>query len=224
MLNPYSGCSPPSDWAAGPGTNARADGNTAGCRPPRRTPGKTASADWLATRVIPSSCGTSGSRRRCATWVNLRASHNNPCIKASAFPPRQQSVVGSGEPMRQGRRPPFAPILLMQPDPERGAACVRIKPLPDDLNGDCLATALELQCPGHRLVNRACARRLRVFHYPPITSQTVASSHLHGFSLGVCRIWAKSDRLLTRFLTQAFRDARRTVYDHGISSRRALRC
>jgi hypothetical protein len=32
----------------------------------------------------------------------------------------------------------------------------------------------------HRLVNRACARRLRCFHIPPINSRSVASFQLHG--------------------------------------------
>ena len=63
--------------------------------------------------------------------------------------------------------------------PEHGAARVRGKLLIGEADGDCLAVGFELQCPGHRLVIRACARRLRCFHLPPISSQSVALFQLH---------------------------------------------
>jgi hypothetical protein len=50
-----------------------------------------------------------------------------------------------------------------------------------DLNG--LAAAFEFNGAGHRLVNRACARRLRSFHSPPISSQSVALFQLHRYGL-----------------------------------------
>ncbi|MGA3145773.1 MAG: isoprenylcysteine carboxylmethyltransferase family protein, partial [Verrucomicrobiota bacterium] len=42
----------------------------------------------------------------------------------------------------------------------------------------------ELKCPSHRLVIRACARRLCCFHYPPINPQSVALLQLHRSGLG----------------------------------------
>jgi hypothetical protein len=54
-----------------------------------------------------------------------------------------------------------------------------------EADGDCLAFAFELQCPGHPLVIRACARGLRVFHYPPINPQSGPPFQLHGYGLSL---------------------------------------
>jgi hypothetical protein len=48
-----------------------------------------------------------------------------------------------------------------------------------------IASAFELKFPSHRLVNRACARRLLVFHSPTINSQSVVPFQLHGSGLVV---------------------------------------
>jgi hypothetical protein len=94
---------------------------------------------------------------------------------------RQEFVVGGGQRMRQRRRQALAPVQRTQPAPEQGAAGVRGKLLLSEANGDCFAVGFELKCPGHRLVIRACARRLCCFHLPPINPQSVASFQLHGF-------------------------------------------
>jgi hypothetical protein len=96
---------------------------------------------------------------------------------------RQQLVVGKRRRMRQRGGQGFAPIQRMQPGPEQSAARVRGKLLIREADGDCLAVAFELKCPGHRLVIRARARRLRCFHTPPINPQSVAPFQLHGFGL-----------------------------------------
>jgi hypothetical protein len=41
---------------------------------------------------------------------------------------------------------------------------MRAEPLLGELNGDCFTTAFKVKSLGHRLVNRACARRLCCFH------------------------------------------------------------
>jgi hypothetical protein len=94
---------------------------------------------------------------------------------------RQQFVVGPRQRLRQHSGQTLTPSLRTQPAPEHGAARVRGKLLIGEADGDCLAVGFELQCPGHRLVIRACARRLRCFHLPPINPQSVARFQLHGF-------------------------------------------
>jgi len=94
---------------------------------------------------------------------------------------RQELVVGSWQGLRQGRSQTLTPVQRAQPAPEQGAARVRGKLLLREADGDCFAIGFELQCPSHRLVIRACARRLRCFHTPPINPQSVAPFQLHGF-------------------------------------------
>jgi hypothetical protein len=72
------------------------------------------------------------------------------------------------------------PVQRTQPTPEGGAAGMWRDTLVRELDEDCLTFRFELKSPSHRLVNRACARRLRCFHQPPITSQSMASLQLHG--------------------------------------------
>ena len=63
---------------------------------------------------------------------------------------------------RVGQR--LDPARGMQPAPERGAAGMRAEPLIGKLDRDCFAPAFKVKSLGHRLVNRACARRLCCFH------------------------------------------------------------
>ena len=83
---------------------------------------------------------------------------------------RRQRVIRLGQRMRQTARQQFDPAALAQEGPERGRARVGTEPLVGETDLDGLARALELNVPSHRLVNRACARRLRCFHLPPISS------------------------------------------------------
>ncbi len=102
-----------------------------------------------------------------------------PVDKGQRFLDGQQVIVGRGPRVgkRIGQR--LDPVQRPEPAPEGGAARVRGKPLVGELNGDCFAPGFELKSTGHRLVNRACARRLRCFHTPPISSQSVAPFQLH---------------------------------------------
>jgi hypothetical protein len=81
--------------------------------------------------------------------------------------------------MRQTAFQQLDPATLAQEGPERGRARVGTELLIGEADLDGLARAFELNVPGHRLVNRAYARRLRCFHLPPISSQSVALFQLH---------------------------------------------
>ena len=127
--------------------------------------------EFRRERIAPQTGGV-----RELARVTPQTVHEGQCLFQ-----RQEFVVGKGHLMRQGRGQTFAPVQPMQPAPEDRAARVRGERLLCELNGDCLAVAFELQCPGHRWVIRAWARRLRCFHRPPVNPQSVAPFHLHGF-------------------------------------------
>ena len=91
----------------------------------------------------------------------------------------EQTIIGSWQPVRQGGGQLGHEPGRLQPAPEHRAARVRRQPLLRKADGDCFAVGFELKCPGHRLVIRADARRLRCFHLPPINPQSVALFQLH---------------------------------------------
>jgi hypothetical protein len=72
--------------------------------------------------------------------------------------------------MRQASCQQADPAALVQESPKGGASSVRTQLLVGELDLDGLASALELNRRGHRLVHRADARRWRGFHLPPISS------------------------------------------------------
>ena len=92
---------------------------------------------------------------------------------------RQQMIIGCRQDVRQNAAQSVNPISPTHPTPECGAARVGTQALVDKADRDGFTRSFKLKFPSHLLVNRACARRLLVFHSPTINSQSVASFQLH---------------------------------------------
>jgi hypothetical protein len=83
--------------------------------------------------------------------------------------------------MRQAFLQQINPTAPVQKGPKRGGPSLRTELLVGELDLDGLIGSFELNLRCHRLVNRACARRLRCFHLPPIIPQSVALFQLHAY-------------------------------------------